>query len=130
MSDSQAELNVLFPQGKTITIGGEEVTITPFTFGQLPQVMKVMKGLAETAKGKKLDASLALDVFSEAGDDIIILMAKCIGKDIMFITSLQQDEGIALMLAFLEVNADFFIKKVLPMLKADMKQVSLKAGLK
>lgn len=129
--DSQTELEVLFPEGKIINISGSDITIKPFTFGQLPKVMKLMKKLGGLAiKNGNIDFATALDVFADGGDELSVLMAECINKEVLFVTNLQMDEGLALIAAFIEVNSDFFIRKVLPMLKHDLKRASLTIGLK
>lgn len=116
-----SDLNTIFPAVKVLNVGGEELTIRPFTFGQLPKVMAVLTKLSEPASklyaGNIKDISLISELFASCGEDIIGLMALCLGKPVDFINNLSQDEGIALVTAFIEVNSDFFIQKVLPTVK-------------
>ena len=129
-----SDLDIIFPNGIELELGGQTVTVKKFKFGQLPKVMKAVKTIAEPAiqaiqGGKQPDLSLFLEVGADVSSDIMQLMADCIGKPLSFIEDLDPDEGIKLISAFLEVNADFFIKKVLPELK-DMMNKKQKIGQK
>lgn len=119
-------IEVLFPEVE-LTIGGEVIKIKPFTFGELPKVMKVMSKVAIPAQaalnnGTISDIGSTIQIFAEGGDDLIAIMATNIGKPVSFINNLAQDEGIKLLKAFYEVNASFFKGSVLPLLKGAQKQ--------
>ena len=117
------ELNTLFP-GKEITLStGEIINIKPFTFGQLPKALKLGQKigvlLADLYKQGKFDeqanttTNLML-ILSEGGEDLMSLISLGIGKDRAWFDNLQGDDGLTLTIAFLEVNIDFFTKKMMP----------------
>jgi hypothetical protein len=121
------QLEVLFPTGKEITLQGSTYVIKPFTFGQLPKVIKAITKAAKSVEDLKLDGStikpeVALTILSESGEDLINLLAEFIKVERTFIEDLQMDEAINLITAFFEVNADFFTKKVLPILVEALKK--------
>ena len=126
------ELATLFP-GKEINLAtGETITIKPFTFGQLPKAIKIGQKigglLAEMYKqGKfedqsKTSANLML-ILSEGGEDLLGLIGLGINKPRDWFDNLQGDDGINLTIAFLEVNIDFFTKKMMPQILEAMQKV-------
>jgi len=117
------EITTLFP-GKEITLStGEIINIKPFTFGQLPKALKLGQKigvlLADLYKQGKFDeqanttTNLML-ILSEGGEDLMSLISLGIGKDRAWFDNLQGDDGLTLTIAFLEVNIDFFTKKMMP----------------
>ena len=129
-----SDLDIIFPNGIELELSGKQVTVKKFKFGQLPKVMKALKTIAEPAisaiqKGQQPDLALFMEIGADVSGDLMQLMADCIGQPLSFIEDLDPDEGIKLISAFLEVNADFFIKKVLPELK-DMMNKNQKIGQK
>ena len=129
-----SDLDIIFPNGLELELGGQQITVKKFKFGQLPKVMKADKSLAGPAieaiqSGNQPNLETFLEIGAAASGDLISLMAECIGKPVSFVEDLDPDEGIKLISAFLEVNADFFTKRVLPELK-DMMEKRQKAGQK
>jgi len=114
------EMDILFPEGKILTIGGEEITIKPLTFGQIPKASKmvapIIKAMAksELAGDSVIDmAGNWVDILAIGGDDLINLIGWAIGKDRAWFDTLQMDDGVELVKSVIEVNADFFTKKVM-----------------
>jgi len=114
------EMEILFPEGKTLTIGGEEITIKPLTFGQIPKASKmvapIIKAMAksELAGDSVIDmAGNWVDILAIGGDDLLNLIGWAIGKDRAWFDTLQMDDGVELVKSVIEVNADFFTKKVM-----------------
>ena len=129
MDDKKDDLEKLFPAGQEVTAGGEKVTLKPFTFGQLPRAIKLLRpvtdavgtaGIAEFSAG---DFRLASDwplrlpqLMDEAGEALVAFVAFACGKPRDWFDTLGADEGIALTRAAFEVNGDFFVKRIAPML--------------
>lgn len=114
------EMDILFPEGKILTIGGEEITIKPLTFGQIPKASKmvapIIKAMAkcELAGDSIIDvAGNWVDILAIGGDDLLNLIGWAIGKDRAWFDTLQMDDGVDLVKSVIEVNADFFTKKVM-----------------
>jgi hypothetical protein len=117
-----SDLNILFPEGISLELSGKTFVITPFKFGKLPRIIKVLSNCAKEAKGIKfgstVDPELALGLIATCGEDLIALMAEVLEVEIEFIQNLEQDEAVNLLVAFYQVNKDFFSKKLLPILKS------------
>lgn len=112
-ADRSDDLKTLLPESLTVDAGGQTFTIGPFTFGQLPGVLKHVGALIGAINGESLD----LSALSEAGgESIIALVMIATGKPREWFDALPADEGIALMQAVLEANEDFFSRRLLPRL--------------
>ena len=145
MTEQRNDLEILFPDGVSIKVGTEEVKVMPFTFGQLPFVMKRLvplvrvfstSGVLSFGKDEKGSQTIELaknwpmyilDVLAEGGEPLMELVAYTVGKQRSWMDTVQTDEGIALVKALVEVNSDFFSKKVLPTLPG-MKTTVLSGG--
>lgn len=120
----EKEMKVLFP-GKEVTVNNEVICIKPFKFGKLPQVLKVMQQIAGAAQ-KHINAGTIstpeglMEIAAQGGEDLTKLMAMNIGKEVSWFDEVESDEGLELLLAFIEVNFSFFIERILPMINKKM----------
>jgi hypothetical protein len=119
--NNQSDIQTIFP-GKEVKISGETVTVKPFTFGQLPKVMKLLNKLsgpilASQSAGEAIDTTMLFGLLAEGSDDLVSLISASSGLSVQTINLLQQDEGIELLAAFIEVNGSFFVQRVLPLIK-------------
>jgi hypothetical protein len=137
MSD---DLQTLLPE-REVTAKGEVLTIAPFFFGQLPKAVKLIQPLAQalgTAQVLTIDGTtvrLSADwplklpqIVAEGGEALIDLIAFVTGKPRAWFDTLGTDEGISLTRVVIEVNADFFAKKVAPMLPVAINQDGAPSG--
>ena len=118
-----SEIQTLFP-GKEVTIStGETITIKPFTFGQLPEALKLSQKIGQALasaynEGKLTDAKVAvtsaLEVLADGGEDIIKLVMLATGKKRDWFDTVPGEDTIDILNAFVEVNKDFFIQKIMP----------------
>lgn len=126
-----SDLQTIFP-GKSIVIAGEELRVSPFKFGQLPQVMtkaqKIYSGVAHLVSGSTDEAEVILQVMSVGGEDLLDLIGLSINKPRSFFDTIEADDGVALTAAFLEVNLSFFVQKVLPRFKEAVTALQSQAG--
>lgn len=118
------ELTQLFPTGKEIRISDENLTIKPFKFGELPRVFKAIEPLTASLSKmfveKQVDINTIASMIADGGDSVIDLMVIGSKKPREWVTELEMDEGVELLVSVIEVNADFFIQKVLPQMNAKM----------
>lgn len=118
-----SELAVMFPEGKTLSIHDANLTIKPFKFGELSKVIKLTDGimgdLVGASQSKDITGVLR-SVLGDHGEQVAELMAMASKQSVDWVNNLEVDEAIELFAAVIEVNADFFIRKVLPSLTARM----------
>ena len=129
-----SELETLHPEGVTVKAGGEEVHLKPFTFGQLVKVTKHLKPIVGALKASGIWATekrgaetvfklaedwplKAVDAIAEGGDHLMDFLEFATGKSRAWLDGLESDAGIALAKGVFEVNADFFGRKIIPLLQ-------------
>lgn len=123
-----SELATLFPNGKEVNIHDANLVIKPFKFGELSKVIKLTDGIMGallSAFGEKQDLTAVLKtIIGDHGDQVSQLMAISSKQTVEWVNDLEVDEAIELFAATVEVNADFFIRKVLPTMTARMQSVA------
>lgn len=128
------DLAVLFPE-VDVKAKGVDMKIRPFGFGQLARVARYVRPIAKALMDSGLltivreegsdisTISLESDfipklfqVLDEAAEPVMALVAFACGKERTWLDDLPPDEGILLTQKIWEVNSDFFVKRVLPMI--------------
>ena len=121
------ELNTLLPLGKELKIRDENLTIKPFKLGELPKVFKaidpISKALFDSISKSGNQVEMITGLVANGGENLIDLMVIGSKKSREWVEDLELDEGIELFGAILEVNASFFVQKVLPNLNKKMEAV-------
>jgi hypothetical protein len=110
------EITQLFPQGKEIKVGGNNVVIKPIGFGKFPKVLEILDGL-KIPDGKEKDEANVQMLFNIVKNNAESMMQLCAlgsGLSRAQLDALGMDEGLELVQAILEVNVDFFAKTLLP----------------
>lgn len=119
------DLNVVVPEPIIVVVGTENIEIKQIKVGQMTKIMRIaypfydkLKAIKDEAK-KNPQKDIGIDLFSlvvEHGDSIIDLMAVLTNKDREWAENLELDSLVSLFTAVVEVNLDFFIQRVLPLL--------------
>lgn len=130
MDTMQQEVELLFPQGQEVTVAGEKLKIMPFTFGQFPKVLACLKGVRDEIEeqdkdGKMVKRTMAVDeILIQNGDKLLDLCALATGKPISFFEKVSLVEGVDLVQAMVQVNGDFFVKRLQPKLLKAMGELN------
>lgn len=128
------DLKVLFPE-ETVEVAGEQVKVHPFFFGQIAKIAKfcrpiveallasgimtITKELGGTSSTIKLDTDFVPKLFQildEGSEPLFCLIAYAVAKPRVWLDTIAIDEGILLSQKIWEVNADFFVARVMPIL--------------
>lgn len=129
MTDTKkSDIETLFPDVEA-KAKGETLTLRPFTFGQFPKAIKLLRPITDAVQDAGIAGmsaagfSLAPDwplrlpqVMDEAGESVIEFVAFATGKPREWFDDLAADEGLALTKAVFEVNGDFFVRRIAPKL--------------
>ncbi len=124
-----ADIDVLFP-GKTMTVGGLSLTVVPFSFGKMPEVTQLLQPILKPLSASGIinfsDKGIfsisptwpakIIDIMADAGEPLLKLVSFLADVPRETLDTFGMDDGIDLTRAVIEINADFFIKKVLPRL--------------
>jgi len=113
------EAEILFPDGKTLEIAGEELTVRKMKLRQIIKATGLMGNVFDLAyemyKVDAIDTNLIFKLFAEHGEDMLEFLAIVLDKDREYIDDLEIDDAMELVIAVAEVNMDFFAQKLMPM---------------
>jgi hypothetical protein len=113
------------PEPLIISVGGDPLEITPLRIGELPAFARAVKPIA---------AHLTFEpdwmlILGEDGEALILALALACRRPPEWLATLSLDEAIQVAEAVFEVNADFFIQRVVPQLqRVSQRLASLKLG--
>ena len=108
------------PVPVTLVIGGERLELTPLKVGDVPAFARAVQSVAAS-----LSASPDwLALLAEHGEAVIDAVAIASRRPPEWVTNLALDDAVRLAEAVFEVNADFFIQRVLPSLTEAATRVS------
>ena len=112
------------PVPVSLVIGGECLELTPIRVGELPAFAKAVQPAAVG-----LSASPDwLALMAEHGEAVIEAVAIASRRPVDWVAGLGLDEAVRLAEAVFEVNADFFIQRVLPSLTEAATRISQTLG--
>jgi len=112
------------PVPVTLVIGGERLELTPIKVGEVPAFAKAVQPVALS-----LSASPDwLALLAEHGEAVIEAVAIASRRPPEWVRGLELDEAVRLAEAVFEVNADFFIQRVLPSLTEAATRISQTLG--
>lgn len=100
------------PVPTSVVVGGERIDLTPLKVGEVPAFARAVQPVAS-----HLSASPDwLALLAEHGEALIDAVAIASRRPKEWVTALDLDDAVRLVEAVFEVNADFFIQRVLPRL--------------
>ena len=112
------------PVPVTLVIGGERLELTPLKVGDVPAFARAVQPVAAS-----LSASPDwLALLAEHGEAVIDAVAIASRRPPEWVTNLALDDAVRLAEAVFEVNADFFIQRVLPSLTEAATRISTLAA--
>jgi hypothetical protein len=112
------DLKALFP-GQEVDAGGETIKVSPFPFGQLPKVAACFAKIKDVIEGGDL-----IEIASAGGEDLLALLCLAVSKPRAWFDTLPSDEGLNLMATVIQVNRDFFVQRMSPVLQRLTQAVS------
>ena len=114
MNDMTNEVSLLFPQGKELVLKNEKIVLKPFGFGKFPAVLRLMKGFRPPEEGTVANSWNIAQMIADNADAVMELAVLATGKPKAWFDDLDMDDGVVLLKTIVEVNADFFVKRLQP----------------
>jgi len=105
MDDMTQDLKAILPQSKTLVIGGEVITLRPFRFDQIPEILPRMAALMTLIENGSAAVMMAAPALLH---DLHELFALATGKPVEWVQDLDAASGIELTVALAELNEGFF----------------------
>lgn len=121
------ELETLFPHPQEAIVGDEIIEITPLKIGEIPKLLKALKGVSLPMDGQGNLNVLGL-LSGEHGESVLDAVAIAVRKPRAWLDDLPADEALELAFAVVEANVDFFVRRILPLIEAEMEQVTRRLG--
>ena len=108
-----ADLQILAPPVSEVDIGGKRLTLSPLVLGELPAMLKAVQPFAQQLQGEPNWLTL-LCQHSDAVLRALSIASRCPRE---WIDALSINDALTLAAAVFEVNADFFIQRLVPTLQ-------------
>ncbi len=109
---------------KSLTVGENEITIKPLKIGQLAKFAKAIKPVMGKISGIEFTqdqiANLIVDLMIDHSDNLLEMISIATKLTKEQVEDLDPDVFLEIVAAIIEVNSDFFIRKVLPMIAKTM----------
>ncbi|MGB1560805.1 MAG: DUF6631 family protein [Sinimarinibacterium flocculans] len=116
-----AEIGELLGHHTAVTLAGKLLNLRPMTFGQLPKVLQLISPLLADLDRENVDVT---QLVLNHADRLVPLAALLTGETQEWVDSLPLDDAADLVATLIEVNADFFARRVLPRLSARMDRLA------
>lgn len=126
MSQPESDLTKIIPETNIVVAGGKNIEIKTMKVKQLSATIKAIQPFAAAFKAQR-DSFDAAEIVMSHTDSVVDLVVILTGETKEFVEELGIDELVILFTKLVEVNLDFFIQKVLPLLSGAMGRLS--AGL-
>lgn len=104
-------MSKILPLSQTVEAGGETLTISEFSFGQIPKVAQFVTSIFSQANVGQLNLA---DLVAGGGEDLMQILVLATGKPRSWFDTLHMADGVALAAAVVEVNQESFAKNVKP----------------
>lgn len=116
-------LEVLAPASADVRFRGEVLTILPVSVGVIPQLVRLLRPVLASldtnpadAAGIEITSDLVMELVVDHAPALFEATALCAGKPRGYIEGADPADFIALALKVVEVNRDFFIQRIAPLL--------------
>lgn len=115
-------LETFTPQPVVVDLAGESLEIAPLKVGELPAFIRAIRPFAQHLT-EDVDW---LTLFGERGDDLVQALALSVRRPREWVAARELDEAIRLAEAVFEVNADFFVQRLVPSFTNTLARVATK----
>lgn len=99
------------PTPKSLEIAGVELAITPIRVGEIPALLAAVRPFAHRLVDGEPDW---LELLADHGEALIKAIAVASRQPQDWVAALTMDDAIRLATTLFEVNADFFVQRVVP----------------
>jgi hypothetical protein len=118
-------LETMIPFTQKVEVHGQEIEVRPVKVKQLAAVTRAMAPLKELFDLKTFDKNKVLAGAFEHAEAVARLTEVCTGLERNAMDEWEIDEMIDLFVAVLEVNLDFFTRRVFPSVSRGMGAISV-----
>ncbi|GHU08293.1 hypothetical protein AGMMS50225_06670 [Betaproteobacteria bacterium] len=120
-----SDLDAFPPTPQALDIASVAVQITPIRVGEIPKLLAAIRPFGHRLVGGDPDWFALL---AEHGDALITAVAVASRQPEEWVEELAMDDAIRLAAALFEVNADFFVQRVVPTLQHTAARINAQLG--
>ena len=102
------------PVPASVEIAGEHIELTPLKVGEIPAFARAVQPAVATLSASLSASPDWLALLAEHGEAVIAAIAVATRRPVEWVAGLDLDEAVRLAEAVFGVNADFFIRRLLP----------------
>ena len=117
-----SEFDAFGAQPTDLTIADETLVISPIRVGEIPKILSAIKPFSDQLMADQIDW---LGIVTQHGDSLLAAIAIAARKPQDWVEALSLDDAITLATALFEVNADFFVQRVVPTLQQAAGRINL-----
>lgn len=114
MTETTGDFKTFPPAPMVVTVAGVDVELTPIRLGELPRLLAAVRPLADEFSSNPDWMAL----LSRHGEAVLDLLTIATRRERAWINDLPLDDAVQLAAAVFEVNADFFVQRVVPAVQA------------
>jgi hypothetical protein len=100
-------------QSVAVTVAGEQINVQPLKVGQVPAFARASRGILQDLD-KLNGADGIMELLADHGDDLIAAVSVATGMPVNLVQAIELDEFVGLATAVVQVNADFFTRRLAP----------------
>ena len=112
------------PVPTSLVIGGESLELTPLKVGELPAFARAVQPVVDSLSVSNDWMAL----LAKHGEAVIAAVAIASRRPAAWVAGLELDEAVRLADAVFEVNADFFIRRLLPVITETAGRIGQRLG--
>ena len=123
------DLGIIDPPSITVMFKGRPREIRPLTVGQLPAMMRALRDveMPSTLDAHGLASQLPA-LIADNGEAIIQAAVIASGEARAGVESAALDEFVTLVAAIIEINSDFFVRTLLPVMTLQVERLRLRSA--
>jgi hypothetical protein len=110
MTHTSTDFQTFPPAPRVVTVAGTALELTPIRLGELPRLLAAVRPLAADLSAEPD----WLDLLARHGEAVLELLAITTRRERAWINDLSLEDAVQLAAAVFEVNADFFVGRVVP----------------
>ncbi|WP_131111582.1 DUF6631 family protein [Sulfuricystis thermophila] len=110
MTDGKADFQTFPPAPRVVTVAGTALELTPIRLGELPRLLAAVRPLAADLSAEPD----WFDLLARHGEAVLELLAITTRRERAWVNDLSLEDAVTLAAAVFEVNADFFVGRVVP----------------
>ena len=110
----KADFKTFAPEPIVVTLAGSALELTPIRLGELPRFLAVVRPMANELMADVAGGPDWMALLARQGESVLDLLAITTRRERAWVNDLSLEDAVLLAAAVFEVNADFFVARIVP----------------